>query len=187
MRIPRKNIRDFYGRPIIAYSIETAIAAKLFDRIVVSTDDEEIAEVARRYGAEALQRPDGYADAGTQDVAGVVIEQLSDEKSIPRHACVIYATCPMLNAGDLQAGWQAMNDRYPTFAFAVGAEPLRDAGMFYWGDGWAFRAGVPLIGPRSAMVRIPEARVCDINLESDWLRAERMYADMKQDAACKAC
>ena len=51
-RIPRKNIKDFCGKPIIAYSIETAIKSGLFDKVIVSTDDEEIAEVARRYGAE---------------------------------------------------------------------------------------------------------------------------------------
>ena len=52
-RIPRKNIREFCGQPIIAYSIESALASGLFDRVIVSTDDEEIAAVARDFGAEA--------------------------------------------------------------------------------------------------------------------------------------
>jgi N-acylneuraminate cytidylyltransferase len=53
-RIPRKNIKDFLGKPIIAYSIEAALNSDLFDEVMVSTDDEEIAEVARRYGAKFL-------------------------------------------------------------------------------------------------------------------------------------
>ena len=51
-RIPRKNIRDFCGKPIIAYSIEAALKSKLFDEVMVSTDDKEIAEISRKYGAK---------------------------------------------------------------------------------------------------------------------------------------
>lgn len=53
-RIPRKNIKDFFGKPLIAYSIETALETKLFDKVIVTTDDEEIAEIAKQYGAEVL-------------------------------------------------------------------------------------------------------------------------------------
>jgi CMP-N-acetylneuraminic acid synthetase len=58
--------------------------------------------------------------------------------------------------------------------------------MLLLGDGWAFLKGVPLIGPRTAMVPMPESRICDINVEEDWLRAERMFAALKQEAACAA-
>jgi N-acylneuraminate cytidylyltransferase len=62
-RIPRKNIRDFCGKPMIAWSIESAIASKCFDRIIVSTDDEEIAETAKAYGAEVpFMRPLDLSD-----------------------------------------------------------------------------------------------------------------------------
>ena len=50
-RIPRKNIKDFHGKPLIAYSIEVALKSKLFDKVIVSTDDEEIAKIAMQYGA----------------------------------------------------------------------------------------------------------------------------------------
>lgn len=57
-RIPKKNIKPFYGKPLIAYSIETAKQSELFDRIIVSTDDEEIAKIAKEYGAEVpFMRP----------------------------------------------------------------------------------------------------------------------------------
>lgn len=68
--VPRKNIKEIYGKPLIAWTIEKAKAAKLLDKIVVSTDDDEIAEVARNYGADVLIRPAHLASdtASTQDV-----------------------------------------------------------------------------------------------------------------------
>jgi pseudaminic acid cytidylyltransferase len=172
VRIPRKNIREFFGKPIIAYSIELAIASKFFDRVV------------GKYGAEALMRPEGFADVGTQEIGRLVVEQCSDAERIPNLACVIYATCPLLTVEDLAAGKHAMGVRYPCFAMAVGQEPLRDAGAFYWGEGWAFLKREPLIGPRTCMVPIPEERICDINTMADFERAERMYATRR--AVCTA-
>jgi pseudaminic acid cytidylyltransferase len=180
VRVPRKNVRPFFGKPILAYSIEAALTCGLFDRVVVSTDDDGIAREANRAGADALMRPAGEVDSwdhfGTQEVAARVIEQLHSPGSFPSGACVIYATCPMLTAEDLFKGFQVLRSGISVYAFAVGTEPLRDAGMFYWGEGWAFVKRVPLVSPRSSIVPIPEARICDINTEDDWCRAERMYA-----------
>ena len=70
-RIPRKNIKDFHGKPLIAYSIEAALASGLFEKVLVSTDDDEIAEVARSYGAEVpFIRPKELSDdfTGTGEV-----------------------------------------------------------------------------------------------------------------------
>ena len=65
-RIPRKNIRDFAGKPIIAYSIDCAKQSGLFDRIIVSTDDEEIADVATRFGV--YYQPGEVAEDGSYDL-----------------------------------------------------------------------------------------------------------------------
>ena len=75
-RIPKKNIKDFFGKPLIAYSIETAIKSDLFDKIVVSTDSKEIAKVATKYGAEVQLRPDNLSDdfTGTFDVVRYVVK-----------------------------------------------------------------------------------------------------------------
>lgn len=185
VRIPRKNIRHFFGKPIIEYSIDTAKRSQLFDRVVVSTDDAAIGAIARAAGAEVLMRGPGLEDVGTQRIGEDVLERLADDGPIAAHACVIYATCPLMLPEDLKAGWDALLERRALFAFAVGSEPLRDAGMFYWGEGWAFAARKHLVSPRSAMVPIPEDRVCDINVEADWARAETMYAARKA-IACTA-
>jgi pseudaminic acid cytidylyltransferase len=107
-RIPRKNIKDFLGKPIIAYSIETALNSDLFDYVMVSTDDDEIAEVAKKYGAQvpfvrSKQTSDDFT--GTADV---VIEVLHDLKKIGKefiNACCIYPTAPFISK-------QTLNDSY---------------------------------------------------------------------------
>ena len=173
-RIPGKNIRPFHGKPIIAYSIRAALDTRLFDHVIVSTDSEEIAEIAQACEADVLIRPAALADGktGTQEVMRHHLQAIDAEQ-----ACCIYATAPMLTAADLLRGWQQIHRPGVVYSFAVGTEPqLHDAGQFYWGSGWAFREGAPLWHSHSAMVPIDPRRVCDINTEDDWIRAEVMYA-----------
>ncbi|WP_166371144.1 pseudaminic acid cytidylyltransferase [Psychromonas sp. SA13A] len=98
-RIPHKNIKLFCGKPIIAYSIEVALKSKLFDAVLVSTDDEEIATVAKKYGAEVpFMRPEHLADdyTGTTEVIKHAIEEYQGMRHIINFACCIYATAPFL-------------------------------------------------------------------------------------------
>lgn len=104
-RIPRKNIREFCGRPILAYSIEAALASGLFDTVMVSTDDAEIAEVAVRYGAEVpFYRSAGTANdfATTNDVLLEVLEEYEKRGEQFALACCIYPTAPFVTAQKLK-------------------------------------------------------------------------------------
>jgi pseudaminic acid cytidylyltransferase len=174
MRIPNKNRRMFHGKPIIAYSIETAKASGLFDRIIVTTDSEEIGEVAVLYGAEFWGRDAEYArdEVGTQEVMRHTLKAMRETYD---YACCVYATAPLMTAEDLRDGYGCVRMRDFEYAMSVGAEPLRDAGQWYWGTAWAFSHAVALIGDCTAMVPIPEDRVCDVNTEDDWKRCEAMY------------
>jgi len=104
-RIPRKNIKMFRGKPIIAYSIETALSSGLFDYVMVSTDDQEIAEVAKNYGAIVpfTRSPETANDyAGTSEV---ILEVLNDLKSLGKQfdlACCIYPTAPFITKQTLE-------------------------------------------------------------------------------------
>lgn len=122
-RIPRKNIRHFFGKPMIAYSIEAAKQAGCFDRIVVSTDDDEIAEVALMYGAEIpFLRPKELSDdfTGTIPVIKHAIEMLSLQNEDPiQLACCIYATAPFINYKDLITGLNMMKAEECDYAFSV--------------------------------------------------------------------
>lgn len=178
-RIPGKNIRLFHGKPIIAYSIETARASGLFDKIVVSTDSVEVATVAKAYGAKIHNRARKLAEdqVGTQEVMRAALQwwASSPGTKAPEFACCIYATAPLMRASDLANGLAAVAGG-STYALAAGPD-ADDAGQWYWGRPKAFLQSVPLEG-NSARLCLPASRVCDINTEDDWQRAERMYADL---------
>lgn len=110
-RIPRKNIREFCGRPILAYSIEAARESGLFDTVMVSTDDTEIAEIARRYGAEVpFYRSEDTANdfATTNDVLLEVLAEYEKRGERYELGCCIYPTAPFVTAGKLQDAMQRL-------------------------------------------------------------------------------
>ncbi len=136
-RIPRKNIREFCGRPMIGWSIRAAKAARCFGRIIVSTDDAEIAGIARGLGAETpFVRPDGLSDdhATTADVVRHALQWLEAGQRLPKALCCLYATAPFVQADDIVAGAQAIRRRafaipVTTFAYPVQrAVKITDAG-----------------------------------------------------------
>ena len=121
-RIPRKNIRNFCGKPIIAYSIEAAIKSNCFDRVIVSTDDTEIADVATSYGAEVPFIRDAELSndyAGTPAVVKHAIEWLGQQDQHPTFVCCIYATAPLIRAENILAGFEKINSTDCDFAFSV--------------------------------------------------------------------
>jgi pseudaminic acid cytidylyltransferase len=128
-RIPRKNIKDFNGKPMIAYSIEAAIKSKIFEQVIVSTDDDEIAKVAQAYGAEVpFKRPAELSDDFTPTIPVIAhaIDALDEPVSI---ACCIYATAPFIQVSALQEAFakiQASNSDY-TFSATSFAFPIQRA------------------------------------------------------------
>ena len=104
-RIPRKNIKDFLGKPIIAYSIEAALESGVFDEVMVSTDDEEIAAIARKFGAKVpFMRSEATSNdyATSADVINEVIEKYSEKGVKFDYACCIYPTAPFITASKLK-------------------------------------------------------------------------------------
>jgi len=121
-RIPRKNIKEFGDKPMIAWSIEAAFQSGCFDRIVVSTDDKEIAEVAREYGAEVpFMRPKELSDdyTNTSAVVSHAIDWHQKKGLIPELVCCIYATAPFISVTDLQRGLKIITETSSDFAFSV--------------------------------------------------------------------
>ena len=121
-RIPRKNIRPFCGRPMIAWTIEAARQSACFDGIVVSTDDPEIAEVARACGAEVpFMRPSSLSDdyTGTIPVIAHAIEWHERRGTNPTQVCCLYATAPFVQADDLKQGLQMLQKEVCDYVFPV--------------------------------------------------------------------
>ncbi|MGN6164546.1 MAG: pseudaminic acid cytidylyltransferase [Flavisolibacter sp.] len=112
-RIPRKNIKSFNGKPIIAYSIDAALQSGIFDEVMVSTDDREIAEVAKQYGAvvpfmRSAKASDDYAI--TADVIREVLDSYAMEGVQFEFACCIYPTAPFVNADKLRSAFHKMEE-----------------------------------------------------------------------------
>ena len=121
-RIPGKNIKEFCGKPIIAYSIEAAIKSQCFDKIIVSTDDEEIARVAKKFGAEVpFMRPKELSDdfTGTRAVINHAINYFSKENNQPQLVCNIYATAPFIQIEDIQLGLKNISNSDCDFSFSI--------------------------------------------------------------------
>ncbi len=121
-RIPRKNIRNFLGKPIIAYSIETALQSGLFEEVMVSTDDEEIAQVAKKYGAKvpffrSKENSDDYATT-----AHVIVEVLQQYRKLGfgfEDACCLYPTAPLVKVERLIEGFTILKESKAKSTFPI--------------------------------------------------------------------
>ncbi len=141
-RIPRKNVKPFLGRPMLSYSIAAARDSGLFDHIVVSTDDEEIAAVAREHGADTpFVRPAELANdqQGTDAVVVHAVRWFEAKGQKPDATCLIYATAPLLDVERLKEGWESLQQPGKRFAFSVTSYgfPIQRALRRTEGDGVA--------------------------------------------------
>lgn len=121
-RIPRKNIKPFRGKPIIAYSIETALQSDCFDQVIVSTDDSEIASISESYGAIVpFIRPSSLADdhADTASVIRHAIEWMESNNTPVSEICCIYATAPFLRSDDIKAALKQLISVSADYCFSV--------------------------------------------------------------------
>ena len=198
-RVPRKSIRIFHDKPIIEYSIDTALASGLFSAVVVSTDDDEIGEIARADGALTWPRPAALAvdNVGTQEVIRDALIGLYPNGNYPAYVCGVYATAPLMTADDLKRGFAYLIEGGKEIVFPVGScvvdgvEHWADAGQWYWQTRDAvMRCRDPHEGFSNlmgdiGMFPLPADRVCDINTMEDWARAHYMYAVLKSLDAAK--
>ncbi|ASM40700.1 pseudaminic acid cytidylyltransferase [Campylobacter sp. RM12327] len=126
-RIPKKNIKDFHGQPIIAYSIKTAISSKLFDDIIVSTDDDEISQVAKNFGANVpFIRPKELSDDFTTsgDVVTHALNFLKKQGKNIDFVCTLYATTPFLQIKYLKLGYEKLKNSDASGAFSCTSMPF---------------------------------------------------------------
>ena len=121
-RIPRKNIKAFHGKPMIAYAIDAAFASRAFDKIIVSTDDIEIADIARLHGAEVpFTRPDHLADDHTPTVP-VIAHAIQTCQALGwdvNDVCCIYPGVPFISTSDLAQSHEQLNSTGAHYVFPV--------------------------------------------------------------------
>lgn len=214
-RIPRKNIKYFCDKPIIAYSIENAIKSNLFDKVIVSTDDFEIAEIAKQFGADVpFFRSNLLSDdfSTTHDVMTETITKLKQNGKTLEYACCLYATAPLVLVKDLKTGFELLKNKgfdlvlaaskfdssifrsfklnsigglemiYPEHYFSRSQDlptVYHDAGQFYWAKAEYWLGKQEKFNSKMSIVEIPSWRTQDIDTESDWIRAETIFANLK--------
>ena len=202
-RIPRKNIKPFMGKPIIAYSIEAALQSGLFDEVMVSTDDEEIAEIACGYGAKvpfmrSAETSNDYA--GTADVILEVLEMYKERGREFDTVCCIYSTAPFVTPERLREAYGKMNSEIDSVFTCVAysyhnvdgkirmvspeyknarsqdLEPIyHDAGQFYFSRTAPFVESRTFWGKNTAGLVLSELEVQDLDTLTDWTLAEMKY------------
>lgn len=126
-RIPRKNIKEFCGKPMIAWSIEAARQSDCFSHIVVSTDDAEISEIAKEWGAEVpFMRPAALSDdhTGTLPVIRHATEWFIQQGDPVEKVCCIYATAPFITPEDIRRGLESLTATGSDYAFSVTSYPF---------------------------------------------------------------
>lgn len=164
VRVPRKNIRTFHGKPVMAYAIDAAINSGAFDAVYVSTEDVEIAQIAHRHGALVSVRPEHLAEIGAPDFGTQAVTAHALTKLKCDYACCIYPCTPMLTADDLLTGFSLLRAGDYRYTYIEG--------QFYWGkrDDFIWHPELD-----NALRMKSSARHIDINTEDDWKRAEEMY------------
>jgi len=126
-RIPKKNIRNFCGKPIISYSVEAALASNCFDKVIVSTDDEGVADIAKQCGAEIpFLRPAELSDdyTGTGDVVKHAINWYENQGVEVDYVCCIYATAPFVDSKYIIDGYEKLSLSKKSYAFSVTSFPF---------------------------------------------------------------
>jgi N-acylneuraminate cytidylyltransferase len=126
-RIPRKNIKEFCGKPMIAYSIQAALESGSFDKVIVSTDDVEIGEVAKSFGAQMpFTRPAELSNdhAGTIPVIKHAIEWFETQGEMPTEVCCLYATAPFVRPSSIQKAYEQLQQNHAEYCFTVTSFPF---------------------------------------------------------------
>lgn len=164
-RIPRKNVREFFGRPMIAWAIEAAGRAECFDRVIVSTDDNEIADTARAVGAEVpFMRPPALSDdkAPTAPVIADAISRLGISLETP--VCCLYATAPFVQADDIAQALRVLGKNKARFVVSVTTFPFPIQRALRRSDNGA----IEMMEPVNMLVRSQD-------LEEAWHDAGQFY------------
>jgi len=126
-RIPRKNIKEFNGMPIIAYSIKAAIDSNCFDKVIVSTDDDEIAALSKHYGAEVpFTRPQELSGDYTSTISVIkhAIEWFESNKININYVCCLYATAPFIQSKTISNAYLQLIDSGANYCFSVTSFPF---------------------------------------------------------------
>ena len=180
-RIPRKNIKYFLGKPIISYSIRAAIDSNLFDIVMVSTDDLEIAEISKQYGSDVPFLRGNENSNDTATMYQVIIEVLDKYKELDiefDEVCCILATAPFVTPERLKHGYELFKN-----ADSVRCEfrSGQDAGQFYFAKMKGLKKRNTIVGGKVKKYLFEDNEAHDINTMDDWEIAIKKFTHTWED------
>lgn len=182
-RIPRKNIKEFCGIPMISWAINTAKKSNLFDHIIVSTDDEEIAKIGSKYGAEIpFLRPIQLADDFTSTAAVIAhaVKMCMDNGWPIKYVCCIYPCVPFLQVDDLIAAFDLMKNKAVNFVYPVTQYPHpieRAMRILPGGRMEFFKSECELLRTQDLEIFYHDAGQFYWGKASAWLQQKKMHTD----------
>lgn len=169
-RLPRKNIRPFFGKPMMAWTIEAALESDVFGRVVVTTDDDETADIGRQFGAEVLRRPIEYSD-DKSGLIDVLQHSAASLDGFPDKLCLPTANCPLRTAEDFRNSWEVFKDGKMSALLSMvefgWTQPFRamenkDTGIEYFYPEWMTQKGQAFPKAYCASGAVYWARTADI-------------------------
>lgn len=201
-RIKNKNIKLFFGHPVIAYSIKTALNSKIFSRVIVSTESQKISKISRKYGAEiAFKRPKILADHKTSTInvlKHAIKKLLLNKKKI--NICCIYPVAPLITKKILISGYNKFKKLDADFLVTILKKEKKkdrfffirkngflqetkskhkalyqDAGQFYWGKTQSLLRFSSLFKGKVAPLFFSEKKAIDVNTNKDWKKLINLY------------
>jgi len=201
-RILGKNVKKFAGKPLIAYTIEQAFSCPIVDRVIVDTDSEKIAKIARRYGAEVpFLRPTKLAQDNSKTIDAILytLDRLEKEqKYVPTHLLILQATSPLRKSQDILDCWKLMKSTdastvltvCPTHPVLFHMTTEQDIILVNGREGMAFitngcfvyivdvstmRKEKKIITKKTKAIVCPKWRSIDIDTPEEWVMAEILY------------
>ena len=205
-RIKNKNIKNFFGKPIIAYSINLALKSKIFKEVIVSTNDKKIMQISKKYGAKVLfKRPNNLSKNGVPivDVISHALKKISKKNLKPSFVCCIFPVSPFITKKILVSSYNTLKKKKLNYIFPVTrktysnqnklyiykkkisknkkkSQTFFDAGQFYWGSETAWKKKLNIFGLNSGIMYLSSKKFLDVNNMKDWKILEKNYKNEKK-------
>ena len=200
-RIKNKNFKNFFGRPIITYSIDLAKKSKLFSEIIVSTDNKKIMKISKKQGATILFKRPKYLSKDNAPIIDVIahsIKRLRKLRLKPSNVCCIFPVSPLIKKNTLKKSLQILKNKRLNYVFPVTKNThsnqnqlfvsknktllknkkenkFFDAGQFYWGRAKAWENKIEIFSSKSGVIELNSKKTIDVNYISDWNRLKTIF------------
>ena len=199
-RIKNKNLKIFFGKPIISYAIKLALNSKIFKEVVVTTNDEKIIKISKKYGAKVFKRPEHLSKNSVPiiDVVSHAIKKIEKLNLKPSKVCCIFPISPMITKKILHKGFTILNKKKLNYVFPITKDTYSnqnklfvlnekitknkkksgvffDAGQFYWGTVAAWKKKLNIFGNKSGIINLCSKKFIDVNNLADWKTLKKNY------------